>query len=150
MKDDLSVVLHFMSFEKQKSFLFKLEIFKIDTEMRIKYINTFALQNNNDQVTETDNCCQEHHPNEVSLIATDKDQLNKLNVFQLNELIEQIENNTKELSEILVQVNFFLIKSREIFVFKLNHCLLLFSFDPNLNNFCHSYLNGLLYSSEIN
>jgi hypothetical protein len=72
----------------------------------IKYINTFALQNNNDQVAETDNSCQEHHSNEVSFIATDKDQLNKLNVFQLNELIEQIENNTKELSEILVQVNF--------------------------------------------
>lgn len=69
----------------------------------IKYINTFALQNNSDQSTNSHNFCENHQLN-VPIISTDKEQLEKLNVYQLNELIEQIENSTKELSEILVQV----------------------------------------------
>ena len=75
----------------------------------IKYINTFALQNSNHKITDLDSYYQQD--SNVPFISTDKEQLNKLNVFQLNELIEQIENNTKELSEVLVQVNFWLEKN---------------------------------------
>ena len=64
----------------------------------IKYINTFALQNSINMNAD------ESYQHEYSFIPADKAQLNNLNVYQLNELIEQIENSTKDLSETLVQV----------------------------------------------
>ena len=65
----------------------------------IKYINTFALQNQNTNANLVESDVQS-----IPVISTNKDELNRLNTFQLNELIEQIENTTKELSETLVQV----------------------------------------------
>ena len=71
----------------------------------IKYINTFALQNTiNSNLNNSTNTDESAEHQELAIISTDKTQLNALNVFQLNELIEQIENTTKELSETLVQV----------------------------------------------
>ena len=65
----------------------------------IKYINTFALQNQI-SYSSMDDCDSFSIP----FTPTEKAELNNLNVFQLNELIEQIENTNKELSETLVQV----------------------------------------------
>ena len=69
----------------------------------IKYINTFALQDNSDQSINSHNFCENHQLN-VPFISTDKEQLNKLNVYQLNELIEQIENGPIESGLIMPNV----------------------------------------------
>lgn len=68
----------------------------------IKYINTFAQHDNT--------MGQSTHIGEPSvqldhafLFVPSKKDLNKLNTFELNELIEQIESHTKELSDTLVQ-----------------------------------------------
>jgi hypothetical protein len=66
----------------------------------MKYINTFDL--NRDE----EFCMDQILPLNQSFIPN-KEELSKLNVYELNELIEQIEQVTKSLSDVLVQVSGF-------------------------------------------
>lgn len=64
----------------------------------IKYINTFVIEN------EKNNLNNQANNHLYPSILTSKNELNKLSLFELNELIDQFENNIKDLSETLVQV----------------------------------------------
>lgn len=65
----------------------------------VKYINTFALLDSNENESGES---EDLNQFDLSFIP-EKKELEKLNVFQLNELIEQVETVNKELSETLVQ-----------------------------------------------
>jgi hypothetical protein len=65
----------------------------------MKYINTFIIENDEYNLNNQTN--NHLYPS----ILTSKNELNKLSLFELNELIDQFENNIKDLSETLVQVN---------------------------------------------
>ena len=77
----------------------------------LKYINTFAVHNSENQI-QTESISESNNnqlvDSSISLI-TNKKEMKKLNVYELNELIEQIEMNTKELSDTLIQVEKYLI-----------------------------------------
>jgi len=84
--------------------IFATETLPIDLDgSYLKYISTFALakddnNNNNNNNFEAVNC----DINSKSLMVPVKKSLQNLNIYELNDLIEQIEMNTKELSDILV------------------------------------------------
>ena len=94
----------------------KEEDFPIDLDgSYIKYINTFAIQNDSLIINET-NILNENslvsvnsnlnsscnNNNNSKIVIPCKNILANLNTYELNDLIEQIESTTKELSDILV------------------------------------------------
>lgn len=99
-----------------------------------KYINTFATQQEgqlqqhqhiNDEQTYDQLSSPINEPSSlqtlvdltpVTVVTTSKEELNRLNVFELNEIIDQIESTTKELSDILVHVS-----ARSIFIITPHH-----------------------------
>ncbi|CAF1030731.1 unnamed protein product [Brachionus calyciflorus] len=68
----------------------------------IKYINTFAQHESNSRNKDDTDETTIQLDHNVLIIPSKKD-LSKMNTFELNEIIEQIEGHTKDLSEILVQ-----------------------------------------------
>lgn len=85
----------------------------------LKYINTFAAHQQDDAQADKLNHTNDHTNDErdqdeehcsaandlQSLVfSSSREQLHKLNLFELNEIIDQIESTTKELSDTLVQV----------------------------------------------
>lgn len=74
----------------------------------LKYINTFAQPHHDETNCSSINEIVEGavatgNNNELATI-TSRDELNRMNVLELNEFIEQIESTSKELSDILVHV----------------------------------------------
>lgn len=65
----------------------------------LTYIKTFAVKDTSDSQDQTD-----MNQNNVSKFVTKKTDLTKFNIYELNDLIEQIEANTKVLSDTLIQV----------------------------------------------
>ena len=75
----------------------------------LTYISTFALHNNGNNSKKLANTDEDEAKEEIQCLEGSftpcTSDLSRMNSYELNDLIEQIEANTKSLSDTLVQVN---------------------------------------------